>query len=351
MTEQQGFIKLFRKCQSNDLFNQKPYDKWHAWEYLLLNAQYKDGQIMVNNQVIETKRGCVYQTQANLATSWGWSRGKVLRFISSLEKMEMISVKNEHENDTNNEQKKEQLTVQHKKSVITCISILNFDKYQQNGTTDETQVGTIDDTTVGTLIKNIKNIKNIKKDISSLESDFSATFLFENVWDFYGKKGNKKTAKGRYEKLSKKDKIAAVLYIPYYHAFTVPQYRKGFEVYISRRQWDNLLQDCNGKIIPFFDTETGSIAYHVANIDSFKVWFNNLVRGTSIKQVQEVTPDRQMNLNICYTLYPKLMEKAVRTVMTSQRYVEMANKGMITFDYIFNPANIIKICEQGEELQ
>lgn len=169
---------------------------------------------------------------------------------------------------------------------------------------------------------------------------------FENVWKSYGRKGTKSVAKSRYEKLTKRKKEAIVKYIPYYLAFKEPQFRKGFEVFISREQWVNVLQDPNGKEIPYLD-DKGKALYHVADLEKFKEWFNRLIRGSSIPEVSAVTPDRLVNLNYCYTLYPKEMTKAMKVILHNERYIEMANKGMITFDYIFNPKNIIKICEQG----
>lgn len=61
----------------------------------------------------------------------------------------------------------------------------------------------------------------------------------------------------------------------------------------------------------------------------------------------EVTPERHVNLNICYTLYPGLMTKAMKIVKENEFYIKGAKDGWLTFDYIFNPVNLIKICEQG----
>lgn len=78
-----------------------------------------------------------------------------------------------------------------------------------------------------------------------------------------------------------------------------------------------------------------------------KEWFNRKVEGTDIPKVVEVTPERHVNLNICYTLYPKLMTKAMKIVKENEFYIKGAKDGWLTFDYIFNPVNLIKICEQG----
>lgn len=128
-----GYIKLFRKCLSSGFFNQKPFDKWHAWEYLLLHAKYKDGTEFVNNRKIDTKRGCVYISQDNLAKEWGWSKCKVLRFISILQNEGMVILQKNH--------------------TINCISIVSYDMYQGDDTTDDTTDKTTNDTTNQTTEK------------------------------------------------------------------------------------------------------------------------------------------------------------------------------------------------------
>lgn len=329
-----GYFAVSRDFLNEEIFHKEPASRGQAWIELIGLAKFKDEPFLVNGQLVEGKRGCIYVSQTALSERWKWSKNKVIRFLKLLQTLGKIELRSNH--------------------VINCISIVNYSTNTENGTAVGTAVETAVETTVETtvetrLIKNIKKIKKIKKYISSLSGeDLGVLLSFDFVWELYGKRGTKKTAKSRYEKLSKKNKISVIEYIPYYLAFTEPKHRKYFEVFISREQWTNILQDQNGKQIPFID-ENGDKQYHVASVESFKEWFNALVQGTAIPQVQDVTPERHVNLNICYTLYPKLMETAVKTVLTNTRYIEMANKGMITFDYIFNPANLVKICEKGGE--
>lgn len=63
---------------------------------------------------------------------------------------------------------------------------------------------------------------------------------FENVWILYGRKGNKKTSTARWNKLTLEAKKLARAHIPDYVAATPDeQYRKNFEVYISREGWND----------------------------------------------------------------------------------------------------------------
>jgi hypothetical protein len=67
---------------------------------------------------VEVLRGQVGYDSESLAERWGWSRGKVKRFSDGLENDMQI--------------------VQQKNNITTIISIVNYDSYQANSTTDYT---------------------------------------------------------------------------------------------------------------------------------------------------------------------------------------------------------------------
>lgn len=170
----------------------------------------------------------------------------------------------------------------------------------------------------------------------------SVTDKFDKIWKSYrrdGSKGNKTSAYKNYLNLSQQDKVDMAKYIPYFMAFTLPKFRPMMPKFIKGKFWKSP-KEFNGKVIP---TDN----YRIADIDAFKEWFNRKVEGTDIPKVVEVTPERHVNLNICYTLYPKLMTKAMKIVKENEFYIKGAKDGWLTFDYIFNPVNLIKICEQG----
>lgn len=165
---------------------------------------------------------------------------------------------------------------------------------------------------------------------------------FEKIWNMYsraGQKGNKTSAYKNYLKLPKKDKEDIAKYTPYYMAFTVPSFRPMMPKYIKDKYWQ-YPKVVNGRQIPMDN-------YFVVDIEKFKTWFNNAVRGTDIPMVTEVTPERHVNLNICYTLYPQQMSKAMKIVTTNEYWLRKAREGWLTFDRIFNPTDLIKICETG----
>jgi hypothetical protein len=110
-------------------------------------ANHKKGMIMVRGIPIEIDRGQIGWSEETLAERWKWSRGKVRRYLDFLEKTG-------------------QQIVQQKSRVKSLISIVNYDRYQFNDTTNDTT----DSTTNGHQTvqqtdtnKNDKNVKNDKK--------------------------------------------------------------------------------------------------------------------------------------------------------------------------------------------
>ena len=63
---------------------------------------------------------------------------------------------------------------------------------------------------------------------------------FDDVWNVYGKKGNKKTSKAKYLKLSSKDRETLSENVGAYVLSTPDkQYRKNFETYINQEVWND----------------------------------------------------------------------------------------------------------------
>ncbi len=70
---------------------------------------------------------------------------------------------------------------------------------------------------------------------------------FENVWAIYGKKGNKKTSRRKWDNLPQKTKLTALGHIPRYVAATPDLiYRKNFETYINQEVWNDKIVQRNG---------------------------------------------------------------------------------------------------------
>lgn len=121
-----GWIKLYRKITENPLYFSEAFTRLQAWIDLLIIANHDESYIYVRGNKVEIKRGQVGKAQDTLADRWKWSRGKVDRFLKELEKSGQI--------------------VRQKNSVMSLISIVNYEVYQCGSTTESTAGKATDDT-------------------------------------------------------------------------------------------------------------------------------------------------------------------------------------------------------------
>ena len=137
----QGYIKLYRQIIENPIWLIKPFSEGQAWVDLLCIATFDKGFIKSKNgQIIQLKRGDCGYSILSLSKRWGWSRGKVTRYLSLLNEQKMIQQKTDGK--------------------LTIISIINFDKYQNQTTNDTTN-----DTTNGQqMIQQTDTINNDNND-------------------------------------------------------------------------------------------------------------------------------------------------------------------------------------------
>ena len=140
----EGWIKLHRQLAENPLWLLRPFSDGQAWVDLLLITTFDKGFIKTKNGTkIKLKRGECGYSVLTLSKRWGWSRGKVTRFLSFLKEEEMI----------------QQKIV----SNTTIINILHYQNYQ-----DDTINGTINKTINGQQTDTIKNVKNDKNELSNI---------------------------------------------------------------------------------------------------------------------------------------------------------------------------------------
>lgn len=111
-----SWIRLHRKLMDDPLYFAEPFSKMQAWIDLLLLANFADRVTFIRGNRVTIKRGQVAYSREWFSGRWRWSRGKIDRFLDMLERENMIG--------------------RQKSAVITCISILNYDAYQDNGSTD-----------------------------------------------------------------------------------------------------------------------------------------------------------------------------------------------------------------------
>ena len=149
----EGWIKLHRQIIEHPDYFSEPFTRVMAWIDLLMLANHKGMNMYVRGNKVEIKRGDTAIAQETLATRWKWSRTKVKRYLNELEKDRQI--------------------VQQKSNVINTISIVNYDAYQSDDTTESTADYTTEDQQKAdrkpaenpqkSTNKNVKNVKNDKK--------------------------------------------------------------------------------------------------------------------------------------------------------------------------------------------
>lgn len=143
----EGYILWYRQFLDNPFLNKKPFCKGYAWLVLVSLTNCKLGYVPnKNGQQVKVFRGECGYTRKALANIFGWSRGKLERYLCELEEQKMITCEhrlgrniikvlgydffqkrtaNGHKNGHTNEALKKQKTEQQKKSVdtdIVCIS-------------------------------------------------------------------------------------------------------------------------------------------------------------------------------------------------------------------------------------
>lgn len=181
-----GWIKLHRKLQDNPLWSSEPFTRGQAWVDLILLANHEAGYIYVRDHRIDLKRGDVGWSQNRLSNRWQWSRTKVRKFLSDLEK--------------------EQQVKQIKSKSYTIIRLINYKDYQKkedkktteeqeenkSSTTEEQQKDTNKNE------KNVKNEKNIPPEISDVTGwiienknlpESVSKEIAEEFYSFYEMKG------------------------------------------------------------------------------------------------------------------------------------------------------------------
>lgn len=92
MELESGWIKTYRQIQEHWIWtSREPYDMRSAWQYLLMNANFSDNKVLMNNgELITVKRGQILVSVRNLSEKWKWSVSKTSKFLKRLEEDKMV---------------------------------------------------------------------------------------------------------------------------------------------------------------------------------------------------------------------------------------------------------------------
>ena len=177
--DNKGWIKIERSIIDHWIFQDAEYLR--AWMMILILANHKDVVTLVNKIPTLVPRGSFHSSLTKLATLLGWDKRTLVRFLAHLETEQMLTTTR----TTNG----------------TTFFVVNYGKYQGDGTTecttdgtahgtahstaDGTAYGTADGTADGTetrMIKNGKNGKNEKNNARAREE--SARYLNTSFRNF-----------------------------------------------------------------------------------------------------------------------------------------------------------------------
>lgn len=155
----EGWIKLQRQWREHWTYSCKPFDNFHAWLDLLLSANHKDANVLIDGKVKLIKRGSFHTSIQQLSEKWGWDRKKASRFLMSLERDEMVTT----ERTTHG----------------TTITLVNYGKYQDEGTTDRPTNSPTTTPTDGQPLPTNKNNNNNKNEKNKYIARFEPPTLEE----------------------------------------------------------------------------------------------------------------------------------------------------------------------------
>lgn len=160
----EGWIKLHRKMLDNPIII-KDSDYLAVWVYLLLNTTHKEYDVLFKGKRTTLKKGQLLTGRKSISEKLKIDENKVQRILKTLENEQQIE--------------------QQKSNKNRLITIVSWDKYQQDEQQIEQQLNnkrTTSEQQVNTN-KNVKNIKN-DKNVTTTVGDSCVDGL-QKVIDFY----------------------------------------------------------------------------------------------------------------------------------------------------------------------
>ena len=142
----EGWIKIHRKLQDSKIWStrRQPFDYRSAWIDLLMMANHRDSEIIVDYETITVKRGQLMTSVRQLSERWQWSKERVCKYLRLIESEKMVT-----------------------KSSTTRWTLLTIENYEVYQCDQDTGQDT-ERTQSGHGSATNKNIKNEKKDINNI---------------------------------------------------------------------------------------------------------------------------------------------------------------------------------------
>lgn len=221
-----GWIKLHRSIEEHWIYQEKRvFSKYEAWIDMILNVNYSDNKVFIKGKLYTIKRGESVKSLETWANRWNWDKSQVRRFFKLLENDSMIKTKSD--------------------SKTTQITICNYDSYQDVCNADATLVQRSCNTNAtlvqhecnadATLTPPIKERKEYKE-----EKEYKNILSFDEFWDLYDKKSDRKKCENKYNSLPIKDKQKIKEVLPKYIQSTPDiQFRKNPSTWLNGKCWND----------------------------------------------------------------------------------------------------------------
>ena len=171
----EGYVKIYRKITSHEMWLKEKFTRGQAWMDLLLMVNHKEKETWINGKPMMVNAGQKVTSILSLSERWKWSRCKTTSFLNSLQMQKMLTYKTT--------------------SKYTVITIVNWELYQSdkalkkqqndNRTTTERQQKSTNN--------NVKNVKNDKNNIYVEQVD--------KIWSAYPNKKGKAIAEKKLPEL------------------------------------------------------------------------------------------------------------------------------------------------------
>jgi len=165
-----GYLKFYRQLIEHKVWFLDRFSRGQAWVDLIALASFADTYFFIGGYRVDVKRGQLAWSILKLSKRWWWDRDTVKRFLNFLDFEGMISYKCHNR--------------------TTLITIVNYEKWQNN-TTPDAAPDTTPDTTPDAA-HNKKYKKNNNKNIY--------TGFFDEVWEMYPNKDGKAQALRHFKK-------------------------------------------------------------------------------------------------------------------------------------------------------
>ena len=139
-----GWISVHRSIFDCWIWQEKPFSKAQAWIDLLLLANHDSAKRLYNGELVTFEPGTVNRSIASLSDRWGWNRKTTTKFLKVLENDEMVTVKGTTHG--------------------TTITIVNYGKYQDVGSTKGTTKGQPDGQPRDSQMDTNNNVNNVNNE-------------------------------------------------------------------------------------------------------------------------------------------------------------------------------------------